>query len=153
MWPRLQWHHMSLTSCDLTCQLVIPSGTCEQPQLRTERDGFRGFNRQLHGLPCPRDRSPIIEFLHFVSRSNFHQGSALSLTSATHSQSSVRGRSSQPLQEKLAECETFRDILCGQVDISVTGGYQTKIFLNSRLTPCKATLMPVLQAPLMVVPT
>ena len=46
-----------------------------------------------------------------------HQGSALSLTSVTHSQSSVRGRSSQPLQEKLAECETFRDILCGQVDI------------------------------------
>jgi len=44
------------------------------------------------------------------------QGSALSLTSVTHSQSSVRGRSSQPLQEKLAECETFRDILCGQVD-------------------------------------
>ena len=36
----------------------------------------------------------------------------------THSQSSVRGRNSQPLQEKLAECETFRDILCGQVTIT-----------------------------------
>lgn len=57
-----------------------------------------------------------------------HQGSALSLTSVTHSQSSVRGRSSQPLQEKLAECETFRDILCGQVNILVTDALKLRLF-------------------------
>jgi len=42
------------------------------------------------------------------------QGSALSLASTSHSLTRARG--GQAVQEKLAECETFRDILCGQVD-------------------------------------
>lgn len=51
-----------------------------------------------------------------VSKGHRRQGSALSLTSVTPSASSGKARHGQALAEKLAECETFRDILCGQVD-------------------------------------
>jgi len=44
------------------------------------------------------------------------QGSALSLSSVTYSANSGKLKHREALAEKLAECETFRDILCGQVD-------------------------------------
>merc|ERR1719219_197707 len=45
------------------------------------------------------------------------QGSALSLTSNTFSSHSNSGKvRHQALGEKLSECETFRDILCRQID-------------------------------------
>ena len=51
-----------------------------------------------------------------LSRGHRRQGSALSVSSVTPSLNSGKLRHSQALTEKLAECETFRDILCGQVD-------------------------------------